>query len=172
MNSCSTERFFWKKQSEVASVVSDSLRPPGLQPARLLCPWDSPGKNTRVGCQLLSCWRFSVALWPQPWWIGIRTKNACTKMFTTSGVKCWKTNNHQPGILYSTKILFECESKIETLRAKGNETIHHPHTWTKKIFRQCFGKKKSSLWRKYKKQVETNNEVTVRVNTNFTKQWC
>ena len=23
---------------------------PGLQPARLLCPWDSPGKNTGVGC--------------------------------------------------------------------------------------------------------------------------
>ena len=22
---------------------------PGLQPARLLCPWNSPGKNTRVG---------------------------------------------------------------------------------------------------------------------------
>ena len=30
------------------SVVSDSLRPHGLKPARLLCPWDSPGKNTRV----------------------------------------------------------------------------------------------------------------------------
>ena len=32
------------------SVVSDSLRPHGLQPARLLCSWDSPGKNTGVGC--------------------------------------------------------------------------------------------------------------------------
>ena len=30
----------------VASVMSDCLRPHGLQPARLLCPWDSPGKNT------------------------------------------------------------------------------------------------------------------------------
>ena len=35
------------------SVVSDSLRPFGLQPARLLCPWDSPGKNTGVGCHFL-----------------------------------------------------------------------------------------------------------------------
>ena len=33
------------------SVVSDSLQPRGLQSARLLCPWDSPGKNTGVGCQ-------------------------------------------------------------------------------------------------------------------------
>ena len=31
----------------VCSVVSDSLQLYGLQPSRLLCPWDSPGKNTR-----------------------------------------------------------------------------------------------------------------------------
>ena len=30
------------------SVVSDSLRPHGLQPIMLLCPWDSPGRNTEV----------------------------------------------------------------------------------------------------------------------------
>ena len=35
------------------SVVSDSLRPHGLWPARLLCPWDFPGKNTGVGCRFL-----------------------------------------------------------------------------------------------------------------------
>ena len=35
------------------SIVSDSLRPRGLQPARLLCPWDSPSKNTGVGCHSL-----------------------------------------------------------------------------------------------------------------------
>ena len=35
------------------SVLSDSLRPRGLQPARLLCPWDSPGKNAGVGCHAL-----------------------------------------------------------------------------------------------------------------------
>ena len=36
-----------------ASVVLESLRAFGLQPARLLCPWDSPGKNTGVGCHAL-----------------------------------------------------------------------------------------------------------------------
>ena len=35
---------------QVASVVSDSVGPHGLQPTRLLCPWYSPGKNTGVGC--------------------------------------------------------------------------------------------------------------------------
>ena len=31
-------------------VMSDSVLPYGLQPSRLLYPWDSPGKNTGVGC--------------------------------------------------------------------------------------------------------------------------
>ena len=35
------------------SVVSDSSRPRGLQPTRLLCPWDFPGKSTGVGCHCL-----------------------------------------------------------------------------------------------------------------------
>ena len=35
------------------SVVSDSSRPQGLQPTRLLCPWDFPGKSTGVGCHCL-----------------------------------------------------------------------------------------------------------------------
>ena len=33
--------------------MSNSLQLYGLQPTRLLCPWDSPGKNTRVGCHAL-----------------------------------------------------------------------------------------------------------------------
>ena len=41
---------------QVESVVSDSVRPHGLKPTRLLCPWDSPGKNTGVSCHfLLQC---------------------------------------------------------------------------------------------------------------------
>ena len=34
------------------SVVSDSV-PHGLQPTRLLCPWNFPGKNTGVGCHVV-----------------------------------------------------------------------------------------------------------------------
>ena len=33
--------------------MSDSLRPRGLQPTRLLHPWDFPGKSTGVGCHCL-----------------------------------------------------------------------------------------------------------------------
>ena len=35
------------------SVVSNSMRLHGLQPTRLLCLWDSPGKNTGVGSHSL-----------------------------------------------------------------------------------------------------------------------
>ena len=42
-NSCSSK----------CSVICDCLQPHGLLPTRLLCPWDSPGKNTGVGCHSL-----------------------------------------------------------------------------------------------------------------------
>ena len=36
--------------------MSNSVRPQRRQPTRLPCPWDSPGKNTGVGCHfLLQC---------------------------------------------------------------------------------------------------------------------
>ena len=41
---------------QVASVVSDSVQPHGLQPTRLLHPWDFPRNSTGVGCHfLLQC---------------------------------------------------------------------------------------------------------------------
>ena len=58
----------------VTSVVSHSLWPQGLYRIRLLCPWDSPGKNTGVGCHALLWGIFSwltylflnLLVWP-PW---------------------------------------------------------------------------------------------------------
>ena len=45
--------YIYESESVSHSVVSDSLQPHGLQPARLVCPWDFPGKNTWVGCHFL-----------------------------------------------------------------------------------------------------------------------
>ena len=39
-----------KSEGEVTQVVSDPQRPHGLQPTRLLHPWDFPGRSTGVGC--------------------------------------------------------------------------------------------------------------------------
>ena len=37
----------------VAQSCPQSLQPHGLGPTKLLCPWNSPGKNTGVGCHFL-----------------------------------------------------------------------------------------------------------------------
>ena len=43
-----SEKWKWSR-----SVMSNSSQPHGLQPTRLLCPWDFPGKSTGVGCHCL-----------------------------------------------------------------------------------------------------------------------
>ena len=55
---------------QVASVVSNSLQPRGLYPARPLCPWDSPGKNTGVGCHALLQGIFPTQ-GPKPHFLGL-----------------------------------------------------------------------------------------------------
>ena len=40
--------------------MSDSVRPHRRQPTRLPHPWDSPGKNTGVGCHFLQCMKWKV----------------------------------------------------------------------------------------------------------------
>ena len=41
--------------------MPNSVQPHRRQPTRLPCPWDSPGKNTGVGCQfLLQCIKVKV----------------------------------------------------------------------------------------------------------------
>ena len=43
-----------KENENVSCIVeSDSLQSHGMQPTRLHCPWDSPGKNIGVGCHFL-----------------------------------------------------------------------------------------------------------------------
>ena len=57
--------FLWEKKKKQGgtvscSVVSDSLWSHGQQPTRLLCPWNSRGKNTGVGCHCLLRSRFQI----------------------------------------------------------------------------------------------------------------
>ena len=52
--------------------MSDCVQPYRGQPTRLPCPWDSPGKNTGVGCHfLLQCMKVKslsrVRLFMTPW---------------------------------------------------------------------------------------------------------
>ena len=52
-----------------SSTVSDSLQPHGLQPARLFCSWNSPGKNTGVGCCALLQGILSRTLFNKSQWM-------------------------------------------------------------------------------------------------------
>ena len=77
--------------------MSNSVRPNELQSASLLCPWDSPGKNTGVGCHALLQRNLSDS--------GIKSTSpmfpALTgRFFTTSPIwgalscyKCWSWNS-------------------------------------------------------------------------------
>ena len=55
-----SEKWKWSR-----SVMSNSWRPHGLQPTRLLRPWDFPGKSTRLGCHNHCQWstNSSFAFW-------------------------------------------------------------------------------------------------------------
>ena len=53
--------YHWFGYCQVASVVSDSVRPHRWQPIRVPCPWDSPDKNTGVVCHfLLQCMKVKI----------------------------------------------------------------------------------------------------------------
>ena len=63
---------WWGCCCYVASVISDCMQPHRRQPTRLPHPWDSPGKNTGMGChfllqsmkvKLLSCVRLLATPW-------------------------------------------------------------------------------------------------------------
>ena len=49
--------YIWQMCPYSVTQSCPTLRPHGLQPARLLCPWDFSGRNTGVGC--VSCSRGS-----------------------------------------------------------------------------------------------------------------
>ena len=65
-----SEKWKWSR-----SVVSDSSRPHGLQPTRLLRPWDFPSKSTGVGCHcLLHLWKLHSF---SPWNPSSATNSLC-----------------------------------------------------------------------------------------------
>ena len=114
------------------SVVSSSLGPCGLWPARLLCPWDSPGKNAGVVCHFLpqgywnkflrrirqlyflcfSCSAVSYCLWPLLEWLAISFSRGSSQSRDLTHVSCvfcigrWilyhLSHQGSPGLLWGT----------------------------------------------------------------------
>ena len=86
------------------SVVSDSLRSRGLQPARLPCPWDSPGKNAGVD-------QLCVSLHPLP-------------LESSRGLQLFLYPWRRPGLLYWGWL-----SSLTELTASGGT---HVEQWGRK----------------------------------------
>ena len=76
-----SEKWKWSR-----SVVSDSSQPHGLQPTRLLRPWDFPGKSTGVGCHCLLRYILSLCMCV---YIGIDFKTSGLKLYNLPSL----TNN-------------------------------------------------------------------------------
>ena len=97
------------------SVVSDSLRPHGLSPAKLLCPWDFPGQNTGMGCHS-SCRGSS---WPRDW------THIC---FAGGFLTIWATGQ-APKVSYSiisvSRNLSSCFPKPQNIRTKPLKNCCH-----------------------------------------------
>ena len=69
-----------EKRKGSRSVMSDSSRPHGLQPTRLLCLWDFPGKSTGVGCYCLLRQSLShVQIFVTPWTAAHQASLSITK---------------------------------------------------------------------------------------------
>ena len=88
-------------------VVSDSVRPHRWQPTRLHGPWDSPGKNTGVGCHCLlqgrdtankKHWR--VLTLSQPHWVCPRSRHLCFPCLHCLGSRllCQELSEAGPGL--------------------------------------------------------------------------
>ena len=77
--------------------MSDSVRPHGLQPTRLLCPWDFPGKSAGVGAIAFSDSLYSP--WNSPGQnAGVGSLSLLQGTFPTQGSK--------PGLLHCRQILY------------------------------------------------------------------
>ena len=103
-------RLYCLAAAAVASVVSDSVRPHRRQPTRLRLPWDSPGKNTGVGCHcLLQCLKVK------------RKSLSRVRLFTTP-----RTAAHQASLSFWTQVqLLGREDPLE----EGMATHSSVLTW-------------------------------------------
>ena len=117
----------------VASVMSDSVRPHRRQPTRLPHPWDSPGKNTEVGCHsLLQCMKvksesevthsFRVRPLATPWTAAFQAPPSMgfSRQEYWSGVPL-----PSPGLFSSHPISPPCRKAHLSLTKSGPSLISH-----------------------------------------------
>ena len=104
-----SEKWKWS-----CSVVSDPQQPHGLQPTRLLHPWDVPGKSTGVGCHcLLRNWLIALlklCLW------SMDTENPHASQHWA---RCWGSTDTQGSI----------PAPCYSWEGHGTSILRNTHMW-------------------------------------------
>ena len=114
------------------SVMSDSSQPHGLQPTRLLHPWDFPGKSTGVGCHHL-LWPMllkSVYSFIDPY-INPLPISQSTLHVSIIHPTCVHNPPYVSIFLSTICKIFKCFIKYKCLPAKSNESNIY---WMCKVF--------------------------------------
>ena len=104
--------------------MSDSVRPHRRQPTRLPCTWDSPGKNTGVGCHSFSNegkWKVKVKLLSRVWLFATPWTAACQAPPSMG----FSRQEYQSGVPLPSPIKYEVLSNFK----KGVSQ----HNWTKAL---------------------------------------
>ena len=126
-------------RAHACSVVSNSLRPHGLYPTRLLCSWDFPGKNTGVGCHFFLL-RIS---WPSDRTHVSRSSALARGFFTTAApgkpwckatcLKTWSQN-----IFYTGNQICEIKYVMFSFRMGLREAKFHSYAFVHHVLNTCF----------------------------------
>ena len=74
--------------------MSNSLRPHGLYPTSLLCPWDSPVKNTGAGCHSL----LQGIFLNQEWNLGLLHCRQILYFLSLQRIICYNANFYYYGL--------------------------------------------------------------------------
>ena len=95
--------------------MSDSLGPYELQPTRLLCPWDFPGKRTGVGCHCLLqiTLKYSINVsfnWLYDFWCFLVYSSHLCSFFDSICIKAWVLN-----FLWCCNTLFKLKKIIHNI---------------------------------------------------------
>ena len=136
---CKMVQPIWKTiPCESCSVVSNSSWPHGLQPARVLCPWNSPGQNTGVGSHsllqgifptqgsnpgILHCrWiLFTIKATGKPKKIEEGRLSPLQRIFPTQG--------SNPGLPHCRRILYQLSHKIPIGALKNFSYVFHVYNF-------------------------------------------
>ena len=116
--------------------MSDSVQPHRWQPTRLLCPWDSPGKNTGVGCHfLLQCMKVKSESEDAQSCLTLATPY--TAAYQAPPSTGFSSQEYWNGLLFPSPYLAEETPNFEP---KWPDIIFYrsvPRNWTLTVLLQC-----------------------------------